>query len=481
MGTSNKRRPPVANLLEKADFLVGEKRFQEALTELRNLKIDFGPHTISEEAALYYYLQGVVLQNLGEKKSALAPSQRALEIYCGLGNFAGIAKSENLMGYVQIDLGDLKSAREHLQQAVAGYRYAKDWCSVARALNKMSYLQTVRGDLRAAFQLNDEAQESAARGKDQYFQVVLKGSRSVFYRLAGDWKSALNNLKDFPIETKKARDYFNYIFGLINRGHAYFLGERLKEARKNYLEAVQVCEKEKLIGNLKVAYEFLGELYLEEKRFDEAEDCLNKAGEIGERVSPYGTITTQRLRLMGDLYLAKGALDKRHYDTALEYYGNCQSYLIKLPERLEEGAMWRGVAVCYVRTNRFPAAQEAIRKSIEVFEACGNEWELAKTYVVGAEGGLFAPAGVKLHLQQAQEFFQKFEHPAWEKRVNEILERRDFLETELPLPAILEQTEKQQILKVLEETGRNVTRSAKKLGFSRESLQYRIKKYGIDV
>jgi DNA-binding NtrC family response regulator len=141
--------------------------------------------------------------------------------------------------------------------------------------------------------------------------------------------------------------------------------------------------------------------------------------------------------------------------------------------------MWRGVAVCYVRTNRFPAAQEAIRKSIEVFEACGNEWELAKTYVVGAEGGLFAPAEVKAKLVQAREVFQELEYPAWEKRVEELLERKDFADPTLPLPEKVEHIKIYELKAALEKTGWNRTQAARLLGITEGGVRWLIKDLGL--
>ncbi|HXF48112.1 MAG TPA: tetratricopeptide repeat protein [Verrucomicrobiae bacterium] len=476
MKSSTKRLSVLSEKLRKTNSLVKTNKFQEALAELNSLSDAFDATDFSEERAQFNYLRGLVLWRLGEKKQALEPARNALKSYLFLKSFVGVAKSQSLLGYVLIDLGNLEDAEEHLQLAVSSFKLANDWSQAARALNRIAYLYSIRGKLDFANYFNDQARTCAVRANDRYYEQLLGCSRAVHCRLAGDWKSALEKLDDFLNQSKKAADYFSHVFGLINAGHAKFLGNLLKQARDHYLEAIRVASRENLIGSLKVAYEFLAELDIAEGRYAEAEENLKKALEIGERVSPYGTIMTQCWRLMGDLRLAQ-----KEYDRAMEAYATCRSYLIKLPEKLEEGAMYRGMGICHIRKDQFSLAQAAFKKAIEIFEACENDWELAKTYVEAAECGAFALAELRSKLAWAKGIFHELEHPSWEKRVEVLLGHSEPSSNGIPLRLAHEMADRQRVTQALFETGGNISHAAEKLGISRPALHYKIKRYKLAV
>ncbi len=456
--------------------MVKANKLKEALAELRSIAPAFRAKVFSEELAQFNYLEGLVLWRLGEKQQALEPARKALEFYLSRQSFEGVAKSQSLLGWIFIDLGNLKDAEEHLELAVSGFKLVEDWGQAAKALNRIAYLYSIGGKLGFANHFNDQARACAVKANDRYYELVLRCSRAVHHRLAGDWRSALAGLDEFLVESQKAGDYFSHIYGWINLGHARFLGGHWKPARKSYLKAVQISSREGLIGSLKVAYEFLAELDIAEGRFAEAEENLKKALEIGERVSPYGTIMTQCWRLMGDLRLAE-----KEYDRALDAYATCRSYLIKLPEKLEEGAMYRGMGICYIRKDQLSLAQASFKKTLEIFESCENDWELAKTCVEAAECGAFALAELRPKLVWSKGIFEKLEHPYWENRVQELLGHLELASNGLPLRLAHDVADRQRIVLALSETKGNISHAAGKLGISRGALHYRIKRYKLAV
>lgn len=475
MRASNKQSSIASGQLEKADSLVLANRFKEALVELEPIRLNGSLAAFSEEEARCHYLRGFVLWKLGEKKQALKPSRQALEIYLSRHDFAGIAKSENLLGSVLLDLGELKAAEEYLEMAVSGFKRANDWASAARALNKISYLHSIKGELSLAIYFDEQAVESARRGGDSYYEKVLKGHLAVYYLLLGNWKKAVNNLQEFIAEAQKASDWPSLAIGRLSSGYADNMRGLFKRARQNFLEAIRICNQEKLIGSLKIAYEYFGELCIAEKRFEEAEAYLGKALEIGERVSPYGTIMTQRWRLMGDLYNAKGEPHK-----ALEAYKTCESYLIKLPEELERGACLVGKGAAFSRLEEWNVARDNFDKALQVFAKCENDWEMAKAVVVAVESGAYSPRQVKGQLFVAKELFQKLEHPAWEVRVDRLLscpEAASLLH--LPLRSEKAHLERERVLAALEQAGGNRTRAAEALGIPRTTLISILRRSGV--
>ncbi|HXF48390.1 MAG TPA: tetratricopeptide repeat protein, partial [Verrucomicrobiae bacterium] len=474
MNTPNKRQDSANKQLERIDSLVREKRFNEAFASLKGISTEFCEQVSSKEAAYYHYLEGYILWELGDKKLAVNAARKALDMYLSLREFAGIAKAENLIGSLLIDLGNLTSAQEHLQQAIAGFKFAGDFPSAARALNQLAYLHYTKGEFSLATHFNKEARECADKANDHYYAIVLGGSLAAYQVFYGQWKLAMANLGPYLRETKKAKDFYNIVSGLVLSGVSKKLGGNSKSARADYIEAVRLAGQENLIGNLKIAYEYLAELSIAEGRFAEAEDYLKKALEIGERVSPYGTIMTQCWRLMGDLYNAKGEPSE-----ALKAYETCESYLIKLPEELERGACFVGRGVAYANLKNWKDAKSAFDRAFEVFENCENDWELFKAVVTAVECGAYASKQMGTELLMGCEFFQKYEHPAWEERARKLLGGLEGAHDRLPLDAKKGNLEKQEIITALQETGNNVTLAAKKLGLLRSTLHYKIKRYKI--
>lgn len=71
--------------------------------------------------------------------------------------------------------------------------------------------------------------------------------------------------------------------------------------------------------------------------------------------------------------------------------------------------------------------------------------------------------------------------------LNELLFKSDkskyslHLDEEQPLDRILEEVEKTLILEAMQESGNNISRSSEKLGIKRQTLQHKLKKYGIKI
>lgn len=476
MKSLNSRPSRAAEPLKRIDSLVKANKFKEALAELREVETTHGFKLSFPERAQFDYLTGHVLWQLGEKKRAMESAQKALDLYLSLQDLAGIAKSQNLVGWIYIDLGNLKQAEEHLQIAVSSFKMAGGWAQAARALNKIAHLKSVVGKLAFAKYFNEQARDSAVKAKDAYYQVVLSGSLGLYQLLEGRWKTALANIQEYCTEARRAVDKFNYVISLLFLGNANRAGNRLGLARRHYQEAVELCQKESFVSLLKIAYEYSGELCIQEGRFAEAEENLKKALEIGERVNPYGTIMTQCWRLMGDLRLAQ-----KEYDRALEAYATCRSYLIKLPEKLEEGAMYRGMGICHIRKDQLSLAQTAFKKAIAIFEACENDWELAKTYMEAAECGAFALAELRPKLSWAKGVFTELEHPSWERRVEVLLGHSEPASNGIPLRLAHEMADRQRVTQALTESKGNISHAAEKLGISRPALHYKIKRYKLAV
>ncbi|MCI0330967.1 MAG: hypothetical protein L0196_08500 [candidate division Zixibacteria bacterium] len=427
------------------------------------------------EVALLEGVDGHHLNWNGQKEDLLI--WRAFEISASLKSINPLAKIHLLTGRTQITLGKLDEGFAHLRTAGVGFRLSKDWGLAARTMNSLARIHIIRGETRNAIPIIEEARAFALKAGDHYYrQVPLLVSLSVCQLLEGRWREALSNLEICEKEAQKEKDFLRLADILICRGWAHHLRGRLRNARKSLGECIHICAENNLVGDLKIAHQYLADLCINEGRLDKAETHLKKALEIGRQVSPQGSIMNMCWRLMGDLYLAR-----RQYEKALLAYETCQQYLHKLTEKMEEGAMFRGIGICYMKMEQFSVARKEFIKAIEVFESCDNDFELAKTTVLAAENRVFALTELQPKLIRGREVFRKLEQPSWAKRTKALIRRTKKTGSPIPLHLARELTEKERIVQTLRDCDDNISHAAKKLGILRQTLQYKIKHYGIEV
>lgn len=424
------------------------------------------------EIALLEGMEGKNLDAGGLKRKLL--ERRIAEISSSLENLSPLAKLHQLAGSILTRLGKQPEALEHLEWAATAFRLARNWGSLAETLNRIALLLVVRGELQPAIQILEQAKSYSLKAENNYFELVLRSNVAHCQLLVGNWRPPLSSLPDVLEETKKAGDFPRYATTLLSWGWTHLLRGRFKESRKALERARRICLEKNLVGVLAFCYGYLADLCMVEGRLEEAEMHLKKVLEIAEQVTPHGGPVAEAWQKVGELHLAR-----KEFDRALKAFDTCQAHLQKHPEKLVEGAVYRGMGICHVKTEHLRLGQKEFKKAIDIFESCGNEWELAKTAVIATENGAFATAEIYPKLVWAKEIFKKLEHPAWRRKARALLEPADLADRDIPLRQLHELAEKERIVKALAETDGNVSRAARKLGILRQTLQYKIRQYKI--
>ncbi len=529
--------PSIVEALNQAEALIQSKRYQEARSKLQKISLNLQITGVCDESWRYHYLCGLTYFWLGEQTEAWKEAEEALqtftrahqlvvlpksdelpalvaknlknlrtielalldglegqisdengrkqetlerriaEISASLEQLTPLAKLHQLAGNILRPLGKLPEALEHLEWAATGFRLTGDWTSLAETLNKAALARMALGELPSALQVLEQARYYCLKAKDhRYLELVIHSNMAICQLLGGNWRPPLSTLSELLPEAKNSNDFPRYSNTLLLWGWANLLGGRLRQTRRAIVEARHIAAEKNLVGFLKVSYGFSADLAIAEGRLEEAEKYIKTLLELSRSTTPGGEHVAQAWQVLGEIYIAR-----KEYARALKALAVCLEQLSKQPERWVEGAVYRGMGICHAKSGLLRLARKEFKKSCEIFELCSNQWEKAKTIVAAAESGVYTRAEMEPDIAWAKEVFKRLEHPAWIKRARAFLKKPKNSGRKVPLPLTRERTEREQIVRALLSCNGNITQAAKKLGLLRQTLQYKIHHYGIEV
>lgn len=528
-------RPSIADALNQVESLIESFQHQEAQNKLQEISRNFQLLLPSQESYRFHYLRGFLLFRLGEQLAAWEEIEKAIQIFNTVNASVSLPERENLpdfvkenfrklrdlqivlltglqepngdeniekkgalseriseisnflenlrplakmhffAGFIKLNLAKLDEATEHFERAATSSMLSKDWALLARALNGMSHVHFHKSNLEQAIQTAERAIAYSRKAGDRQYETTLRTQLADCQLWLGLWRPAISYIPKVLAESKKFKNTPNYCSALLQWGHANLLGGRLKESERAFAESLRVAAKHNLMRYLKLSNVYFALFYLETGEFEEAENRLKKALEIARRTEGGGSTEPFLWRVLGDVHVAQNQFEK-----ARKAYAACENCLAKFPQKDEEAAMRRGMGVINARQDQPSAARRNFKKALEIFEVCGNQWEKAKTLVVAAESGVFTQVEMEPEIAWAKEVFKRLEYPTWAARARSLLKKTGNSGRVVSLPLTRERTEREQIATALSNTSGNITQAAGKLGLPRQTLQSKIKRFGIE-
>lgn len=528
-------RPSIADALNQAEYLIESSQYRAAREKLQEISRNFQLSHLSQGSCRFHYLRGLLSFRLGELPTAWveieeafrifkvvnasvslperenlsdfvkenlrklrdveiallaglqepdgkeniekgeALTERISEISNSLENLSPLAKMHYFAGCIKLNLAKLDEATEHLERAATASMLSRDWSGLAKSLNGIALVHFHKGGFEQSLQVTERAIAYSRKAGDRHFETILRSNLANCQLWLGLWRPSISSLPEILAEIKKFKDTPNYCGALLYWGHANLLRGHLKESERAFRESLRLATEHNLIRFLKMAHSFYALFYVETGQYSEAENHLKKALETTRRETPSDSGETAFWRFLGDVHAAQNQFEK-----ARKAYAACQNCLAKFPQKDEEAAMCRGMGAINARQGLLPTARRNFKKALDLFEVCGSQWEKAKTLVVAAESAVFTQVEMEPEIAWAKDVFKKLEHPAWAKRARSLLKKAKNSGGRVPLPLARERTERAEIARALSETEGNVTQAAKKLGLLRQTLQYKIRHYGIE-
>ncbi len=309
---------------EKADDLPLQAT---ALLKKARLEKDMGRLTESEKT--YLGITGM-LENRGQDKllaqackelgnlykaktdyqSGIRILGRALEIYTGLNDQLGLSHTFNSLGNMHWIAGNLDQALEQYQKALVIQRELKSDLEIATSLNNIGVMYVVKGDYEKGIEHYRQSLEIRQRLGDKGQIAQTWNNLGATYFLMGDAVRALEPFRQALDINREIGTQVDLLFNIENLAEAMIQAGRLSQALEYLKEGRVQAEKLGEASHQSTVNRLTGQLLRRMGYYDEAEDKLNLALELSQKIDNRG------LMLLCQIDLARLYIQLRENEAA---------------------------------------------------------------------------------------------------------------------------------------------------------------------
>jgi two-component system response regulator PilR (NtrC family) len=392
--------PETKDSIRSLEFLAQAKKFSEILEELKTIQNRENQEEISLEEGEIYYFSALAYHGLSQYADALVYARQAFNFFRERFNHKRFAQSQYLLGLILSFLGDLKQAEIELRDAVASYRRIDDTVGVIACLNRLANVYFNRSEFSKTTECLNQAIEFCRLIGDNKRAIILTGNLGrVFIRL-GKLEEAENSLS-LVLNEAPEKDEDTLAHVLLSCGYVKFLKREFAPAQDYLNQAKNLIEKNNLVRDKAIYFEYAGELAFAQKEFEKAESFYNSAIEILERIAPQSSLALQPLRLLSELLI-----EKEEWEKALALCQKGIALALSDGEKIELGALYRASGLIYLKRGECEKARGEFKESVSILEEIGAKYELGKTYLAAGSSSLFEGNEALRYSEQAKDIFQ---------------------------------------------------------------------------
>jgi transcriptional regulator with GAF, ATPase, and Fis domain/tetratricopeptide (TPR) repeat protein len=392
--------------LDPIESLIQQKKFKEALAELREREAQRDGHGCSYEGGWCSHLSSVSLQALGRYEEALVRGKEAFEIFKNTLENEKIAQIQFNLGIIHSDLGDLKESELQFEDAASAYRRVQNPVGIIKTYNELARIYFTKSDFSRAIEYLGEGLEYCKQIKDDRRRARLSGNLGTIYMIRDEWQQAQKNLLASLELNTKNREESNTCRCLLSLGHLSVLLREFSKAESYLKKAYRSAYKNSFLRELAIYHEYAGELSFIQGDLEEAESHYLNAIQIGEKIAPQSAIISQTYRLLAELCTEKGEFEKGLI--------SCEKSLAvskSIGEKLEEALAYRTLGRLYGQQGHTAEAKENFARATRMLEEIGVKFELARTYLDMGKNGSYDFWGKMRFLGRADDLASQLDSP----------------------------------------------------------------------
>lgn len=392
----------IASKIELIESLIQQKKFKEALAEVRDLETQKQKDDFTTAYGILSYLASIAFQGLGRYEDALSESQKAFEILRNTPENKKVAQIHFLRGIVYSDLGDLKRSELEFRDAVANYRRDGNRKGMIDAHNELARICFIKSEYEKATEYLTECIPYCDEIEDKKTKAKISANLGRIHLLTGNWKLAEANLIEGTKIHEESENKISFCNGLLSLGYVCSQQRDFRKANNYYEQAIKIIFENSYTREFAIYHEYAGELEFAQGNYENAKnhylDCIG----IMEEIAPESDMISQTYRLLAELQIAE-----KHYDEALSSCEKALKVAASLGEKIEIGAIHRAFGQIYTALKQNEKAKENFEKSISILEQIGAKFELGKAYLEAGKSDCFEYFARLKFLGKAEDLFKE--------------------------------------------------------------------------
>lgn len=326
--------------------------------------------------ALHHY--GDVLQLLGRNEEALSTFREMLGLAYRLDVRAKGGAAHSRIGRLHRDRGQLAEATAHLDAALALFEVAADTRGIASTLDDLGKLQWLKGDYKRALGFTQRALTMRQQLGDRRSIALSLNNLGLVFQDSGQFKEALGAFEHALAIRREIGDLVGVSISLNNLGTVAQDQRDDPKALSLFQEALDLAKETGDRNRTAVILTNLGETYARLGHTASAIHYLRQAEELADELGDKLGLA-EAVRGLGKAYLAQKDLPKARECTA-----RAVALFQEVKSRVQLGVALRSLgevtAAGVTGGKEAHTAREHLLESIRIFEAVGNDVELARSF-----------------------------------------------------------------------------------------------------
>jgi DNA-binding NtrC family response regulator/tetratricopeptide (TPR) repeat protein len=392
--------------LDLIGSLVKEKKFKEALAEIREKERLKGIDRFSCEWGWLSFLTSKALRGVGKCEEALKKAQEALKILKNTQENERISEIQYNLGIIYSDLGDLRNAELQFQDAASTYRRIEDKKGIVKAYNALSRICFIKARYDLAIEYLNDGLEYCEEIQDQELAATMTGNLGTIYMITDRWEKARQNLLKSLELNKLCKNEGNVCRSYLSLGYLSTLLREFPRGEEYLKEAYRIIYENSFAREAAIYHEYSGELAFMRGEWEVAHQHYLKAIELGEQLAPKSSIISQAYRLLAELQVERGEHQKAQV--------SCEESLLaskRIGERLEEAITYRILGRIHSQNGHPAEVKRNLAKATSLLEDIGVRFHLAKTYLEMGKNNCFSSWEKMKFLGRAEDLASQLDTP----------------------------------------------------------------------
>ncbi len=312
---------------------------------------------------------------IGDYTEAISSAARAYDLLRQTSEHDLLAQVQSELARSYNFVGRPNDAEREYRDVAAAYRRSGNIEGLIDTLNRIAGIRYLRADYGEAQKLLNEALEYSNEIGDIGRQAKVSGNLGQVAIRKGELQEAVDKLSISADMNGRVGNSLNLARSFLSLALAEIRLSNFDSARRNLTNALSIIRKNDLKREMAIYYEYKAELSLALDNLDDALNASSSALEIGETIAADGDLVSQSERLK-----ASALFRLRRYDEAEDHINRALNIAQKIDEKLEIAESLKLLAEIADKKRCFVDSRQHLEYAQSVLNELNAGYELADLY-----------------------------------------------------------------------------------------------------